>query len=311
MKRKIEGFLTAGSEHDGKNVINTENLNVQKLLSFRQKKDSEVDPQSFVGRRHHIEKRIREGSQRHQKNEKNFSCGRLDEVDDAYILAACTDYDDLKRAGVAYKIGDNGNGILEAANRKTSIGALPHDQHYTMDDLITKELKDERVGMNMAGHSGDDGKQELAEKVRKNTEIVKSMFEFKPAHFSNQRHQFSNLPCEEGRGNLANPEISPFPSHVDALGRFQFSQSQFLAYGANFEAAYPLSNVPAVSCTDSSSNGAPSREFSPNAVNAPKKTRSGVLPPRDSVQKAGKNTSAPRAPKALKKMESLAKKYDL
>ncbi|SCV05341.1 LANO_0H05358g1_1 [Lachancea nothofagi CBS 11611] len=284
------------------------------LLNFRDKKVAELRSDDITLKRIIIERRIKKAAKQHLQNESAFARGRLDKVSAEYLKSMCMDYDELKTAGVAYKhetdMRDEELETERMSDKERS--ETPDRQETTMDILITKELSSDKPNDTVMQNPRE---QYLLENALKNTELVKSMLDSEAALQNPRKHSISEsdeydvLGNDYGTSNNTNvrpTEVSTsFPSHaINAQNSVDYQNFAFNSHGGM---AVYQPNAP-FNLTQSN----PPINAIPTTTTGIKKTRSGTLSPRKS-QSAQQPQAGSRnkAPKALRRMEHVARKHGL
>ncbi|SCU89631.1 LAFA_0E19614g1_1 [Lachancea sp. 'fantastica'] len=307
----------------------TWNSEADKLLKFRDEIVDNLDKEDLSLKRLVIERRIKKAAKDYLHDESAFAKGRIDLVSERYLEAISMDYDELKTAGVAYKAESEITDVLEAdqdiEGEKDEKDESPERQDTTMDHLISNELNNDRSS-NIVSHLRKENR--LVSSARKNTELVKTMLSESESAIGNtrKRHltdQDDNWgPIVPKRGDHEHhhryPQVTnQFSDHPETLENLNSQASIYnhhngiIGEGNN---VVPLSqNQWAFNSTQSS---LPFQQFpslpKKTSTSGIKKTRSGTLSPRNPrASSPPQQESRGKVPKALRKMEHIARKHSL
>ncbi|CUS24077.1 LAQU0S13e02762g1_1 [Lachancea quebecensis] len=305
----------------------------QKLIRFRDQKVLELAQNDLLCKRLVIERRIKQAAEEHLKNENAFQVGRLDKVSPEYLRIMCMDYNELKTAGVAYhpeKSGKEGvSSVLRSSDRDES--ESPESGATTMEGLVSKELENDKGSNNILHVSRG---QEMVLNARRNAALVKSMLDpqFECAidtSISKQKRvvKISSDGSEsESDGEQSQPKRRQVGMHPEIFRRqaqeqystgnqvqsFQFdrslSESTAPTYGYMQQQQAPNITPQLLSCSPPHLH-AQSYQHYQIPSRTVKKTRTGTLPPRQHPDSEQSNRN--KTPKALRKMENVARKHGL
>lgn len=304
----------------------------QKLIKFRDQKVLEPAQNDLLCKRLVIERRIKEAAEEHLKNENAFQLGRLDKVSPEYLRIMCMDYEDLKTAGVAYnpaKIRKEGaSSVLRSSDQDES--ESPESGAATMETLVSKELENDKDSGNILHVSRG---QEMVLNARKNAALVKSMLDTQSAssngiHISKKREveilsDGSESDSDDNRSKSKRFQVGTHPDAFAHEAQVRFSpdnQAQLFQYERSLSgSAVPtygyMQQQQVLNMAQQITSRSPPQihahsyqqyQIPPRTV---KKTRTGTLPPRQLPE--AEQSSRNKTPKALRKMENVARKHGL
>ncbi|SCV00724.1 LAME_0G11606g1_1 [Lachancea meyersii CBS 8951] len=300
-----------------------------KLLKFRDQKVSELDEEDLTLKRLIIERRIRKAAKEHIQDETAFHRGRIDLVSAGYLTAMCMDYGELKTAGVAYKAESETTNQVVVDAEHISDGDKydsPERQDATMELLVSKELNNDR-GSNAVYHVSKE--QRLLASARKNAELVKSMLN--ESCIESSRQDLIQDPEEKGTTNAsyASPDSlshKKYNNNANQASHNDLNATHSSTASASTEPYNHYDNLilnnndvmkpyqPLLPFDLAHSNPAILHSTLPikTSTGGIKKTRSGTLSPRTSQPNPPpQRGSRSKTPKALRKMEDVARKHSL
>ncbi|SCU93999.1 LADA_0G05974g1_1 [Lachancea dasiensis] len=295
-------------------------IEANKLIEFRDKIVAELKDDDLALKRLLIERRIRAASKQHLLNECAYMRGRIDQVTSAYLESVYMDYSRLKSAGVAYAY-ENGSTHEAIETERTSdkeTSETPEWLATSMGGLIAKELNGEK-GADTVQHVTKN--LELVENARKNADLVKSMLS--PTEEPRKRREPDNddyevvqdeinqNTFERGKARHLEPHImssrqyerlQPICANQIDYQNFAFNTHGGMVPCPTVPSVAPLHSPPPISIPS----------IPVKTTSGIKKTRSGTLSPRNQKASQHNNQSVSiKVPKALRKMEHVARKHGL
>ncbi|CEP61402.1 uncharacterized protein LALA0_S03e02058g [Lachancea lanzarotensis] len=302
----------------------TWNGEAEKLLKFRDEKVNSVDKDDLDFKRLLIERRIKKAAKEHLRDENAFAKGRIDLVSEGYLTAISMDYDELKTAGVAYKVESEVSDELEqdqdVEGEMDEKRDSPERPDTTMDLLIAQELSNDKAS-NIVKHLARK-EDRLVSSARKNTELVKTMLNEADTAVENTRKRNLGSPDDGMNSDYYKRGNQEHHKHVQDPGWFPHQGSDLGLY---------TQAAPYATMTNRNDNllSHQSHQWAFDTTRPPltfqqeslpkitstsgiKKTSSGTLSPRNPRASSPPNSdSRTKKPKALRKMENIARKHSL